>query len=188
MRLDEAILTRRSIRRYENRDVPDRVVTDLLDLCRRAPSSMNGQPWCFIVVRDRETKRRLAEVKNAHCPVDKNAYSSDFLAAAPVIVVIGVERARAHDREKENATLAAAHLMLAAADRGLGSVFLTAYRDGDPALNAEIAALLGLPEDVEAVALVPLGYPGETPGPKELRPLADMIHDERYGHRLHRRD
>ncbi len=177
----QLLKSRRAVRRYEPRPVPDQLVESILDTARHAPSSMNGQPWCFIVIRNPATKQALARLKNAYCPPDKHVYPADFLADAPVIVAIGIERQRGHQRERENGVLAAAYVMLAAWELGLGSVFLSAYQPSDPGLAHAIATLLGLPDGIEPVALVPLGFPAESPTPKALRALSDIVHDERFG-------
>lgn len=175
MRVDDAIRQRRSIRSYEDREVPDELVEELLGLTRHAPSSMDGQPWRFVVVRDLATKEGIAAAKNDACPPAKRGYPADFLVGAPLLVAICVETERSFDRAHENGILAAATLMLAATARGLGSVYLSAYRNGDCGLQSRIGALLRLPEGFEPISLVPLGYPSERPGPRRLRPLAAMI-------------
>jgi len=177
----EVVLERRSIRRYQHRDVPEAVITEILETTRMAPSSMNGQPWCFVVVRDAETRRRISELKNRFCRAEKRSFSADFLSQAPVIVVVGVDRSRSFGRELENGVLATAWLLLAAQAHGLGSVYLSAYQPHDPGLEVEIGKLLRLPEEVQPVTLLPLGYPAETPSTKELRPLTEMIHHESFG-------
>ncbi len=177
---EQLLRSRRAIRRYQPRPVPDELIEAVLDTARYAPSSMNGQPWRFVVIRRLETKRELARLKNAHCPPEKSAYRADFLIEAPAIVAVCVERERSHQREHENGVLAAAYVMLAACERGLGSVFLAAYQPSDPALGREIAGLLGLPDGIEPVALVPLGFAAEVPPPKTLRALSDILHHERF--------
>lgn len=178
---EEVVLQRRSIRRYQSRDVPESVVADILETTRQAPSSMNGQPWCFVVVRDAETKRRISELKNRFCPPEKRSYSADFISRAPVIVVVGVDQDRSFGRDLENGVLATAWLLLAAQEHGLGSVYLSAYQPHDRGLEVELSNLLHLPEEIRPVTLLPLGYPDETPSTKQLRPLAEMIHHEFYG-------
>lgn len=175
MQVDEAIRKRRSIRSYQSRAVSAELIAEMLDLARHAPSAMNGQPWHFVVIRDREMKERLSEIKRLRCPPEKRAYVADYLKDAPLVVAICVERSRSHDRGLENGVLAAALLMLAATSRGLGSVYLSASRDGDPRLAAEIAELLGLSSDTLPISLVPIGFPAEKPSAKELRPLSEMI-------------
>ncbi len=176
--LDEVIRSRRSIRRYRPEDIPDTLIRELLDLARYAPSSMNGQPWRFVPVRRADIKRALVRIKNAYCPAEKREFTADFLGTAPVIVVVCVETSRSWDRQTENGVLATAFLLLAARSRGLGSVYLSASRADEPRLAAEIRRLLRLPDDVQPVTIVPLGFPAETPAPKELRPLEAMIANE----------
>lgn len=176
--VDQVIRARRSIRRYQPDDIPDTLVRELLDLARHAPSSMNGQPWRFVLIRRADTKRKLASIKNAYCPSEKQAFAADFLCTAPVIVVVCVETRRSWNRELENGVLATAFLLLAACSRGLGSVYLSAYRADEPRLAAEIRQLLQLPEDIQPLTIVPLGFPAETPPPKDLLPLEAMIANE----------
>jgi nitroreductase len=178
---EEVLRTRRSIRRYEPRAVPERLILELLDLARHAPSSMDGQPWAFVVVKDAERKRRMAALKNAHCPPAKSAFPADFLEAAPVVVVVCVERARAHQREREDGVLATAWLLLAAHAHGLGGVYLSASQPDDGRLTAALKELLELPEGIDPVTLVPLGFPDERPGAKTLRPLDELLHEDVYG-------
>jgi nitroreductase len=178
---EEVVRRRRSIRRYEDRDVPDEVIAEVLELATHAPSSMNGQPWSFIIVRDAETKRRLSELKNRFCPPEKRSFRAEFLSQAPVIVVVGVDRHRSFGRDLENGVLATAWLLLAAQEKGLGSVYLSAYQPHDPGLQIEIGKLLHLPAETRAVTLLPLGYPAETPVPKEVRPLTEILHHEHFG-------
>ena len=180
MDVERAIRLRRSIRHFAARDVSPSVVKRLLDLARRAPSSMNGQPWHFVVVRDPATKRAIADIKNRHCPPEKRAFPADFVARAPVVVVICVDVERSHDRELENGVLAAGHLLLAARALGVGSVYLSAHTAERPALRADIKELLDIPTAVEPISIVPLGYPARRPDAKELRDLGAMIHDERF--------
>jgi len=177
---DELLRTRRSIRRYQPHEVPEATLREILDLARHAPSSMDGQPCSFVVVRDVERKRRLAAIKNAHCPPEKSAFAADFVADAPVVVAVCVERSRSNERERENGVLATGWLLLAAHAHGLGGVYLSAYQPDDAALARELKALLELPEGVEPVTLVPLGLPAERPTSKQLRPLETLVHREAF--------
>ena len=181
MDVDEAIRGRRSIRKYAARQVEDSVVREILDLGRRAPSSLNGQPWIFQIIRDQATKRKLSDIKNRYCPVEKQGFRADFIQAAPVIVIICVDLAASHDRAIENGVLAAATVMLAAHARGLGTVYMSAYRQDEPAVADAIRRLLGLPAHLAPICILPMGYADEAPGTKAMRPLDGMILDERDG-------
>jgi len=181
MDIAETIRGRRSIRKYQKKDVPDFVIEELLDLARHAPSSMNGQPWYFIVVRRDETKRRLAEIKNRYCPVEKRAYRADFIQDASAIIVVSVDKSRSYERGIENGVLAAASILLTAHERGLGSVYMSAYKADEPAVSEEIRKLLGIPEHIDPISIIPLGYPGEIPKAKKLQPLQGMVSHETFG-------
>lgn len=183
MQLDDAVRGRRSIRKFRPDDVADEAIDALIDLARHAPSSMNGQPWSFTVVRDPALKRRLADIKNQYCPVEKQEFRADFLADAAAVVVIAVDRAASHDRAVENGVLAAATFMLAAHAHGLGTVYMSAYRDDEPAVAESIRQLLGMPGDVMPVSVLPLGVPGEAPAPKALKALPHIIFRDQYGRR-----
>jgi nitroreductase len=181
MDVDTAIKGRRSIRKYQSRKVPDSVIQDLLNLAIYAPSSMNGQPWFFVVVKNSETKKRLVEIKNRHCPAEKRMYGADFLQEAPLVIVVCVDKKQSYDREVENAVLAAANIMLGACQRGLGSVYMSAYRTDDPSIAQEIRQVLGIPESVDPITIIPLGYPDETPEPKVVKALEEVVFYEAFG-------
>ena len=76
--------------------------------------------------------------------------------------------------------MASAFLLLAAASRGLGTVYLTAQRQGDGALADEIRALLALPAGIDPITLIPLGYRAANPHSKELRDIDTILHYERF--------
>jgi nitroreductase len=180
--VDEAVRARRSTRSYADRDVPDALIGEILDLARHAPSSMGLDPWCFVVVRSPETRGRLAALKNDYCLPEKRAdYPADFVAEAPVVVAVCVDRERSAQRPLENGVLAAAFLLLAAQARGLGGVYMTAYHPEDPGLAEAIRSTLRLPAHVEPVALLPLGFPAERQAPRQRGPLAQHVYHEAFG-------
>jgi nitroreductase len=141
---------------------------------------MNGQPWVFTVVRDEAAKRQLSDIKNRYCPREKQEFRADFIQGAPVIVVVCVDLEASHDRAVENGVLAAANIMLAAHARGLGTVYMSAYRQDEPAVSAAIQRLLGLPPHVAPISILPMGYPGEAPAAKAMKPLDGIMFNERH--------
>ncbi len=181
MEFDDVVRSRRSIREFSAADVSDDVIRSLIGCALRAPSSMNGQPWRFIVVRSAATKRRLAETKDRYCPPEKREYPAGFLRDAPVVVVTCVERAQAFDRGLESAVLATAHLLLAAASHGLTGVYMSAAKPGTPELAAEIRAILGVPADVDPVTIVPIGHPAGAPAPKTVKDPDEVTFREAFG-------
>ena len=180
MEFDEVVSARRSIRRFSGAEVSEDLVRALIETALQAPSSMNGQPWCFIVVRNAETKRRLAEIKDKYCPPEKREYPAGFLMEAPVIVITCVDRDKAYDRGMESGILATGHLLLAAANHGLASVYLSAYKSGMPEVSDDIREILGLPADIDPITIVPLGFPGASAEPKIIRKAAEVIYNESY--------
>ena len=180
MELDETIKGRRSIRRYQDKDISDSLIEELLDLARCASSSMNSQPWHFIVIRNNKTKKQITEIKNKYTPPEKRAYEADFLQNTPVIIVVCVDKQKSFGREIENGILAATNIILGAYSRGLGSVYMTAYNSDEPRISKEIKQILNIPENIDPITIIPLGYPDEVPEPKGLRPLEEMIHYEKF--------
>lgn len=181
MELDETIKGRRSIRRYLRKDIPAPVIDALLGLATCAPSSMNGQPWCFIVIRNDKTKGELAEIKNRYCPIEKKMYKADFLRYAPVVIIVCVDKQKSHERDVENAVLAAANIMLGAYSMGLGSVYMSAYKTDEPRVSEDIRQTLDIPEHIAPITIIPIGYPDETPEPKKVRSLNEIVFYEAFG-------
>ncbi len=150
MELLETIKTRRSVRVYSNKPIPDEVLVKILDAGRLAPSGSNRQPTRLIVVRADETKLKLAA---ACC-------GQSFIAQAPVVVV-GVGKTYAYNRGNYmgrfsvlvDTAIVIDHLTLAARSEGLGSCWIGAFD------NDSIKQILLIPDDWNVVALTPLGYP-----------------------------
>jgi nitroreductase len=180
MEFAKTVKGRRSLRGYQDRPIPDSEVEQLVDLARYAPSSMNGQPWHFVIVRDPKTKKALVGIKNRFCPPEKQAYPADFLEKAPVIIVVCVDKAKSFGREVENGVLASSHILLGAHSQNLASVYLSAYTAALPKLSREIKKALNIPEGIEPISILPLGYPRETAQPKPLRSLREIMHLEHF--------
>ena len=158
-----------SVRGYRPDPVDETVLAQVLEAGRLAPSAANRQPWHIIVVRDAATRQALAA-----------AYAREWFWQAPVILVVGVEPAAAWKRadgkkytEVDGAILMD-HLTLGATDLGLGTCWIGAF---DP---APVRALLRLPEGIEPLVMTPLGWPADAGRPKQRKPLAEIIHYERW--------
>lgn len=181
MEFEQVVKARRSIRQFSAVDVSDKTLLSVIDCAVRAPSSMNGQPWYFIIVRNADTKNRLVAIKDKYCPPGKIQYPAKFLLQAPVLLITCVERAKAFDRGLETGVLATAHLLLAAANYGLTSVYLSAYKSGTPEVADEIRGVLNIPGDIDPITLVPIGYPGAKPEPKTIKSPDEVIFHEAFG-------
>lgn len=146
----EAILSRRSIRRYAQRDVPEKVIETLLEAAMSAPSAGNGQPWHFIVIRDH---RILNDIPKFH------PYASMMRETPLGILVCGDLRRENKGFWVQDCSAASENLLLAAHAKGLGAVWLGAYP-----LEERIGGfrkLVGLPEEIMPFALIAVGYPAE---------------------------
>jgi len=171
MDLMEAIRTRRSIRTYKPTPIPEDALKEVLNAARLAPSADNAQPWKMVVVRDEQTKLKLAAASNGQ----------KFIAQAPVVVVACGLAGEAYpsvggymSSEVIDVSIALDHLILAAHERGLGTCWIAAFKE------EKVRALLGIPEDVKVVALTPLGYPDENPERTPRKNIEELVSFDRY--------
>ena len=155
MQTIDAIMSRRSIRKYSDRPVPDDQVTTLLKAAMAAPSAHNRQPGHFVVVRSRET---LLGITKFH------PYSKMLEHAPLAIVVCGdAELDGGTGFWVEDCSAATQNILLAARDAGLGAVWLGVYPMAP--LVEGVKKLLGLPEKVTPLNIIPVGYPAEEKPP-----------------------
>ena len=177
--LMDAVLTRRSIRKYEDRPVPDESLARIFEAVRFAPSWTNCQCWEIVVVREEETKRRLQEAVAPKNPALKS------VVTAPVVLAVcgrkgvsgyydGKASTKFGDWYLFDLGIATQTLCLAAWDQGLGTV-VVGLMDHDRA-----AAVLGVPETHELVALVPVGYPAKIPGAPKRKEIEAFVRWESF--------
>ena len=163
----ELIRKRYSVRAYKSDPVEDEKLQQVLEAARLAPTAANRQPFQIIVIH---TDGRQEELKRI--------YGKDWFTQAPLVLcACGVPRQaymRADKRRYLDVDVAIVmdHLILAATDLGLGTCWIAAF-------NAEAAReILNLPEGVEPLIFTPLGYPADEPGPKERKPLEELVRYE----------
>ncbi|QHI71215.1 nitroreductase family protein [Aminipila terrae] len=164
-----AILTRRSIRKYKDIKISDEIVEELLKAGMAAPSALNEQPWEFIVLRDKDVMRKITEI---------HPYSQMLLNADVAIVVCGDE---AKEKYKgfwiQDCSAATENILIAAEDKGLGAVWLGVYPLEDR-ING-LKQLLNLPSGVIPLSIIPIGYPDEDKK-VETRFKRERIHFDRW--------
>ncbi len=166
----DAILTRRSIRKYTSDPVPDDVVEQLLRAAMAAPSANNQQPWHFIVVRDRE----LLNAVPTYQP-----YTQMLREAPLAIVVCGDPQASPFGQFwVQDCSAATENLLLAAHALGLGAVWLAVYPEQK--WVDETRKLFRIPENIVPLAIVSIGYPAEEKPPAE-RYNPERVHRDRWG-------
>jgi nitroreductase len=168
----KTIETRRSVRKYKSIPVPDGDLKKILEAGRLAPSAGNKQPWGFVVVRDAEGKKKLAEAaRNQMWTADAGAFLAVFGDAtnSPGGYSKWVER---------DPMIAVESMILAAWSLGYGTCWIGAFEE------EKVKPLLGIPEDKKVICLLPIGVPAEVPDPKPRRAFGEVFHDEKYGKSL----
>jgi len=168
-----AIRGRRSIRAFKSDDVSTETVEKLLDAASWAPSAGNIQPWEFIVVRKPEIKRALVEA----------ALDQTFIEEAPVVIVVCANENRSSEgygiRGKtlyclQDTAAATQNILLTAYSLGLGTCWVGAFRE------EEAREILKIPQGIRPVAIIPVGYPAETPLLRNRRPIGQTVHYETF--------
>jgi nitroreductase len=203
--LDQVMETQRAVRKVRPDPVDDRIVLRCIELALKAPTGSNGQNWEFVVVKDREAKARLGRTYKAAWSVyggigrriAKGDETMEKILGAvewqvqhfeeiPVLVVACLKGARV-PLLPAPPLLASSYygsiypsvqnLLLAARAMGLGASLITL-----PLLSiTQSRRVLGLPMSVTPACIVPLGWPRGRYGPTTRRPVADVVHLDRYG-------
>ncbi|MGB9635070.1 MAG: nitroreductase family protein [Candidatus Micrarchaeia archaeon] len=171
--LRELAMKRKSIRLYENKDVPDDMIIDAVSTAILAPSAGNLQAWEFIIVRRTETKRAIADA----------CYGQEFIVSAPVVVIVCANRKRSSEKYGKrgeefysiaDACIVASYFQLAVAEKGLGTVWVGAFD------NDEIKSILDLPVYIEPIAVFPIGHPAEKGHDKRRFDTSKVMHMEKW--------
>jgi nitroreductase len=164
MEVFEAVRTVLAVRGYQDKPVPAGIVRRIVEAGRLTGSSMNRQPWHFVVVENRQTLRQLGAM----------AQSGPYIAQAPLAVVVAIEKTK---------------FAVSDASRAVQSMILTAWSDGVGSNwvgfqgLADIKPLLGIPDTLDVLAIIPFGYPAQAvgQGKKQRKPLAQVASRERFG-------
>jgi len=160
----ESVSTVLAVRSYADKPVPPEAIRRIVEAGRLTGSSMNLQPWHFIVVENRETLRQMGAL----------ARSGPYVSGAALAVVVAIESSRF---AQSDASRAIQSMSLTAWSEGIGSNWV-----GFLGL-AEVKTLLGIPESLEILAILPFGYPAKSVGlgRKKRKALAEVAHCERFG-------
>ena len=169
--LMEIIEARTSIRSYKSQEVEEEKLKYILDAFRLAPSAKNLQPWKLIVVKDKKIIKDLAIACN----------NQTFLEDAPVLIAACANEQEAYGRMGGymssypiDIALALEHLILAAAEQGLGTCWIGAFKE------QPVKDILGIPEELRVVALTPVGYASRDASRRGRKPLAEIVSYDRY--------
>ena len=164
MEVFEAVRTVLAVRAYQDKQVPPETVRRIVESAWLTASSINGQPWHFVVVEERAMLEKLGAV----------ARTGRYIAQAPLAIVVGMEASR---YAVSDASRAIQSIILTAWSEGVGSNWV-----GFQGLT-EVNALLGIPPEIDVLAIVPFGYPVKWigKGKKNRKPLGQVAHRGRFG-------
>ena len=162
MSLVDVVLTRRSIRRYEEKEIPKDVLDKILEAGRQAPSAANRQPWHFVVITDYEIKKELSKgLFNRHI---KDSAVTIVGCAYTGLWHIGTRR-----WSIVSTSIALQNMVIVAWAMGVGSCWIGDFRED------RVKKLLNIPDKWKVVALVSFGYPAEKPKPKRRKPIEEIV-------------
>lgn len=169
MELWEAIITRRSIRKFKSTPIPSELIEKLLRAGMQAPSARNKQPWHFVIVTERDLLDKISVVH-------PYAY---MLKEAPLGILICGDKNLEITVEYivQDCSAATQNMLLAAHDFGLGAVWLGIY-PREPRIKA-LRKLLNLPENIIPISMIAVGYPDEIKSPED-RFKPDRVHYNKW--------
>jgi nitroreductase len=170
----KAIQERRSVFRFLPDDVSQDKIDAILEAARWAPSYVNSQPWDIVVVKDKETRRKLRELSVTILNLG--------IEESPVTFVVAVDPAKDPHHYVEDGAAATENMALAAHSMGLGSFWVGVYDvSGNRASSEEkIRNLLNIPKEHRVISMLPVGVPSMK-FYKDRKQAADFVHHERFG-------
>ncbi len=164
METSDAIRTVLAVRHFKDTPIPEPIVRQIVEAGRLTASGGNSQPWHFIVVRDKETLHQLGQL----------ARTGPYIPQAPLAIVVAMDPS---PLAVSDGSRAIQNMILAAWSQGVGSNWV-----GFNNLQ-EVNSLLGIPEEISVLAILPFGYPAEAigKGQKKRKPLGEVAYHERWG-------
>jgi nitroreductase len=170
MELDKAIRNRYSVRSFTSEKIDRNIILEILEAARMAPSAVNYQPWHFIVITDPENLADIHEV-----------YHRTWFREAPACIVVCSDHSQSWKRKTDgkdfadvDAAIAIDHLVLKATDLGIGTCWICNF-------DVEMTQKkLQLPDRIEPIALIPLGFTTSEAPQKSRKALSEMVHWEKF--------
>ena len=173
MEFELVLKKRRMVRSFKDRQVGDAQIVRILKNAHRAPSAGFLQQQELVVIKNKETKAKLAEA----------AVSQDFIAQAPAVIVVCSNTDRVVKRYGDrgvnfysiiDGAFASMLILLTVVNEGLAACFVGAFNDN------EVSKILKLPKHVKPIGIIPVGYSNEAPEKFERMSLEEIVHYERY--------
>jgi len=165
----DVLAKRRSIRKYLDKDVPESLINEIIELANSSPSAGNVQARAVVIVKDQALVQRIKEISKG---------LSRFEATIPVILVILAKidesAGKYEDRGRnlygiQDATIFAAYLQLIATEKGLSTCWVGSF------IEDEMVKILNLEKGIKPVALIPLGFAAEEPDSRGRKTLNEII-------------
>lgn len=172
MELIDAIKSRSSVRKFSSKPIEDNIIEEIIELGNLAPSAGNLQPRDFVVVKNEDTKEKLAQA----------ALNQRFVAEVPVVIVVcaNIRRVSSYGRRGmelycyQDSAAAIENMLLAIVDKGLACCWVGAFNE-----NA-VSKILDLPDHVRPIALLPIGYSDEKVGHTSRIDIDELVHYEKW--------
>ncbi len=163
MEVFDAVRTVLAVRQYQDKPVPEPLVHQIVEAGHLTASSNNRQPWHFIVVEDKEMLRQLGAL----------VQTGRYIAQAPLAIVVGMEHS---PHAVSDVSRAIQSMILTAWSQGVGSNW-TGFDN-----LKHVNPVLGIPQEIEILAILPFGYPVAAlgKGRKRRKPLGEVAHRERW--------
>ena len=163
MDVKTAIQSRRSIRKYENKQIPREVLEDLLESARIAPSANNAQGWYMIAITDKDILAKLVPMSG----------HQKFVGECSLYLV-GVTEPGVY-YSAVDMTIALDHLSLRALELGLGTCWIGDFE------SDKLKQLLGIPAERDVPICMTVGFPAQNPAARKRKPLSQLFHKEKWG-------
>jgi nitroreductase len=170
MEIHQLIKKRFSVRNFKNKPVEAEKINQVLDAGRLAPSAVNFQPWHFIVVRQPENLGKMKEI-----------YPREWITTAPVVIIACSDHSKSWKRKSDgkdsadiDISIAVDHMTLQAAETGLGTCWVCNFD------AKKCSELFNIPDFIEPVVIVPLGYPDVSVPEKKRKSLEEITHWETF--------
>ena len=169
MDVSQAIQLRRSVRAYQDRDIEKEKLYKVLEAARLAPSASNRQEWKFIVVNNKDKRKKLAIA----------ASNQNFIAEAPIVIIACSTESQStmlcgQPRYTVDVSIAVSFIILQAQELGLGTCWIGAF--GEPSVKE----ILGIPNNIRVVAMTPLGYPAQDHEAQPRKQIEQIVCYDKY--------
>lgn len=160
----ELIKSRRSVREFEDKEIPEEIIEEILEAGRWAPSGLNNQPWRFIVVKEPDIKNKLGEFTRY----------SKIIENAKIAIVVFLENKKSYDRTKDIQAIGACiqNMLLQAHSRGIGACWIGEILNR----RKEVEKFFSVPESFELMAVIAAGYPQKRKRTSTREKLEELIY------------